>query len=185
MAGLGHEDPSTFENAREGKKSSKEMQEKRLLTAQASELGRVDIVKLMQQDDAWTKIPVEARERIYSLLPPPLEGQHDYNAHPLQTPNKAIIARELRLWQDDLASGFETRKWRSESMQDSMNRRGGAENTWRVALAEEHWGKEFGAIHEQVEALKKEKEGVRASDVSRNSEDAADEAEERLKKSHE
>lgn len=166
--------------------SKKAVKEGRLIKAQGSEMGRVNIVELMQQDGAWSDIPLNARQRIYSLLPPPLHGQHDYDVHPLKTPYKSIIARELRLWQDDLISGFETRKWRTEAVQNSMNRRGGAENQWRVALAEEHWGREFGPLHERSEMLRKEKEERGAGlPLSAESKDEVDEAEEALKKTYE
>ncbi|KAK3684660.1 hypothetical protein LTR37_020061 [Vermiconidia calcicola] len=120
-------------------------QQKRMLKAPTSKLGKIDIVlkALLRQDDAWTLLPQETRETLYSLLPEPQDGDppHDPDVHPLKTHYKPYIEEELRRWQEDLKDGREVKKWREEAMQAGKDRAEGKFDEWKEMQREEYWGK--------------------------------------------
>lgn len=69
----------------------------------------------------------ETRERLYSLLPAPQDGEppHNPNVNPLETQCAKGIENELRKWQDDLKEGRESKKWREEAIQAGRDRASG------------------------------------------------------------
>lgn len=94
--------------------------QRRLLTAENSRLGKVDIVSMLRKDDAWISLPQATREHLYSLLPPAEESEpaRDPDVNPLHIEGlKSYIEAELRRWQEDLTEGREVKKWRGEAMQ--------------------------------------------------------------------
>lgn len=94
--------------------------QKRLLTAENSRLGKVDIIALLRRDDAWIQLPQDTREHLYSLLPSPdyQERPRDPDVNPLAIEElRPHIEAELKRWQDDLRAGRETKKWKNEAMQ--------------------------------------------------------------------
>lgn len=94
--------------------------QKRLLNAENSRLGKVDIIAMLRKDEAWATLPRESREQLYSLLPPAAEKEppRDPDVNPLNIQRlKPYIEEELRNWQNDLTEGREVKKWRVEAMQ--------------------------------------------------------------------
>lgn len=94
--------------------------QKRLLTAENSRLGKVDIVSMLRRDDAWIALPRETREHLYTLLPAADESEppRDPDVNPLHIQRlKKYIEEEARRWQEDLKEGREVKKWRTEAMQ--------------------------------------------------------------------
>jgi hypothetical protein len=77
---------------------------------------------VLRQEEAWQSLPFKTREHLYSLLPPPREGEvePDPDVHPLKSAYKPYIEEELRRWQQDLKDGREGRKWREEALQVSL-----------------------------------------------------------------
>lgn len=61
---------------------------------------------MLRQEEAWTSLPFETRERLYNLLPGPLGSESsdppDPDIHPLKSAYKPYIDEELRRWQQDL-----------------------------------------------------------------------------------
>jgi len=77
------------------------------------------------------------------LLPEPLTGEeaHDPAVNPLKTRYKPYLEEALRVWQDDLKNGKETKKWREEALQAGRDRIVGRFDEWKEAQREEYWGK--------------------------------------------
>jgi hypothetical protein len=86
---------------------------------------------------------LEARQQLYTLLPPPQEGEPEHNpdVHPLKSMYKPYIEEELRRWQEDLKDEREGKKWREEAMQAGRDRVQGKFDEWKEAEREEYWGK--------------------------------------------
>lgn len=94
--------------------------QKRMLSNEKSRLGKVDLVTLLKKDKAWSSLPRETREHLYTLLPPAnySETPRDPDVNPLENERlRPYIEDELRRWQEDLQEGRETKKWREEAMQ--------------------------------------------------------------------
>ena len=119
--------------------------EKRMLTAPNSKLTKVDLAvsvqlrgipqnadqtkkQILRKESAWETLDLETRQRLYSLLPPPVNEDmpHNLNVNPLQSQFGKGIENELRKWQDDLKDGRESKKWRDEAMQAGRDRASGA-----------------------------------------------------------
>lgn len=127
--------------------------QKRLLTAENSRLGKLDIVAMLRKDEAWSLLPHETRENLYTLLPPATEAEppRDLDINPLNIQTlKPYIEEELRKWQNDLTEGREVRKWRVEAMQVCLRRGiyqlenmltipgGQRSHRWQVRRVEDH-----------------------------------------------
>jgi hypothetical protein len=97
---------------------------------------------MFRKADSWLLLPKDVREQLYALLPEPMEGDppYDPDIHPLKTPCKQYIEEELRLWQQDLKDGRETRKWRTEAMQASKDRIDGKFDRFIELQRDEYWG---------------------------------------------
>lgn len=96
--------------------------QKRLLTADNSRLGKIDIIAMLKTDSAWSSLPLSTRQHLYTLLPPRLENEseRDPDINPLEVERlKAYLKAEIENWQDDLKEGREVKKWRGEGMQVS------------------------------------------------------------------
>lgn len=121
--------------------------QKRMLTAANSKLTKTDLPvrsklfirplkhmnsltktqEILRKPRAWDTLPLEKRQQIYSLLPPPREGDQPYDpdVNPLDSSLGKDIEEELRRWQSDLKAGKETKKWRDEAMQAGRDRMSG------------------------------------------------------------
>lgn len=79
---------------------------------------------MLHKADAWSSLPVEVRQQLYSMLPSPCgdEPAHDIDVHPLRTPYRRHLEKEVRKWQADLADGKETNKWRNDALQAGKDR---------------------------------------------------------------
>lgn len=99
--------------------------QKRLLTAESSRLGKVDLIALLKQDRAWEILPRATREHLYTLLPPAklTDPARDPDVNPLQIAElERYLKAELENWQGDLKEGREVKKWRGEGMQVGLER---------------------------------------------------------------
>ncbi|KAK0932787.1 hypothetical protein LTR29_015639 [Friedmanniomyces endolithicus] len=125
------------------------MSERRLLTAERSKLGKVDLAEWsdtiqtsLRREGAWDTLSFETREKLYALLPAPRQGEppHDPDVNPLKTAYRPYIEEELRIWQDDLKDGKETKKWREEAMLAGVERREGKYDEWKENERERNFG---------------------------------------------
>jgi len=134
-------------------------QQKRMLTAERGKLSKADLTVsgslahtpasrsdvfkvILRKEDAWSALPQETQQHLYSLLPKPLQGDepHDAAVNPLKTRYRPHLEEALRRWQDDLKDGKETKKWRGEAMQAGSDRKEGKFNDWKDVQREEYWG---------------------------------------------
>jgi len=60
--------------------------------------------------------------------------------NPLKTPLRPYIEEELRIWQDDLRDGKETKKWREEAILAGVERREGKYDEWKESERERNFG---------------------------------------------
>ncbi|KAK5118631.1 hypothetical protein LTR85_008096 [Meristemomyces frigidus] len=130
-------------------------QQKRMLTAEKSKLGKLEpaeLANILRKEAAWTTLPLEIRQHLYSMLPAPRAGEapHDVEVNPLRTAYRPYIEEELGRWQEDLKNGFEAKKWREEALQAGRDRMDGRYDEWKEAQREEFWG-EQGEEGENVE----------------------------------
>ncbi|KAK1083533.1 hypothetical protein LTR33_003204 [Friedmanniomyces endolithicus] len=96
----------------------------------------------LRKEGAWDTLTLETRKRLYALLPAPRPGEppHDPDVNPLKTPLRPYIEEELRIWQDDLKDGKETKKWREEAMLAGVERREGKYDEWKESERERNFG---------------------------------------------
>jgi hypothetical protein len=75
------------------------------------------------------------------LLPPPSsdEPAHNADVHPLKTSYKRFIEVALRKWQDDVATGRESKKWRDEAIQASHDHSTGKWDDLRSLQRQIYW----------------------------------------------
>lgn len=85
------------------------------------------IQQVLRKEAAWEALDIETRQRLYSLLPAPADGEppHDPNVNPLETKLGKAIEDELRKWQDDLKEGKEGKKWREDAILAGRDRTSG------------------------------------------------------------
>jgi hypothetical protein len=78
----------------------------------------------MSQPAAWITLPVEVRQQLYDLLPPPSTGElpWDPEVHPMDTLLRPHIITGLTTWQTGLVDGREVKKWRDEAVQAGKDR---------------------------------------------------------------
>ncbi|KAK5693220.1 hypothetical protein LTR17_025196 [Elasticomyces elasticus] len=120
------------------------MSDRRLLRAERSKLGIVDLSTILRKEGAWDMLSYEKRKELYDMLPAnkPGEAPHDPDVNPLKTSLRSYIEEELRVFQDDLKFGKEGRKWREEAMMAGVERKEGKYDEWKESERE----KEFGGV---------------------------------------
>ncbi|TKA22685.1 hypothetical protein B0A50_07778 [Salinomyces thailandicus] len=126
---------------------------------------------ILTHPDAWNTLPPTTRTHLYTLLPQPKPNETPYNpdVNPMQTPCRPYIEEELARWQEDLANGFETQKWRHEAMVAGKERMEGGCDEWKEAHREEVWGvkdEEGGAVEGKEEGNAIENEGLQGEGVN-------------------
>lgn len=148
--------------------------QKRWLTASTGKLSKVEDLKvghdalhalvvrvnltsvqrILSNEAAWDLLPQETQQRLYDLLPKVPEGRtHNSDVHPLKSPYKRHIEREIKWWHDDLKDGKETKAWRDDAMKAGQNRSAGLWDDWKEAHREETWGPR----KDENEVIKEEK----------------------------
>ncbi|KAH9832818.1 Elongator subunit Iki1 [Teratosphaeria destructans] len=134
---------------------------KRLITAANSKLGKVDLAALLTKPEAWSALPLDTREHLYSLLPAPDPdnngARHDPDINPLESKFGGIIREELQVWQEELRNGYETAKWRNEAVEAGRERLEGCYDEWKDAAKEDQWGRlenEENEVPEEVEGAR-------------------------------
>lgn len=96
---------------------------------------------MLSKDDAWSTLPLETRQHLYTLLPEPRPDQppHDVNVNPMHSWLRPHIDNALRNWQNDLKAGRETKKWREEAMRAGRDRLEGRFDEYHSASRAERW----------------------------------------------
>ena len=98
----------------------------------------------MADEEAWSVIPSEQQQILYSLLPPPSGGAQslplDHSVHPFKTEYAPYIKHFLHEWQNDLREGRNTQKWRKDAELASGERAAGVFDDVLAKDREEKWG---------------------------------------------
>lgn len=184
--------------------------QKRLLTAENSRLGKVpDLAAMLQKENAWSTLPRETREHLYTLLPPAVAGEpeRDPDVNPLLIARlEPHIKEALLRFQNDLKEGRETRRWRVQAMQVCLNilrlvveiayrhllqagqdHVDGKFDEWKMKMREEYWGKPSGEEAAETEAkeLSESEGGVKLNGHSEMKKEAGEEADGKVAKTEE
>lgn len=74
---------------------------------------------MLARPEAWHSLPPDVQQRLYALLPSPMEHQaeHDPTQHPFSSAGGTQIEEACVKWQQELGLGYHTKTHRAHKVQ--------------------------------------------------------------------